>query len=63
MGLRGASLLLGIVWAAWHLPLFFLAGTDKTGQSFPLFAAGVHGALGGHRLAATRAPVEACSSP
>ena len=36
-GLRGASLVLGVVWAAWRLPLSFLTGADKTGQSFPLF--------------------------
>ena len=36
-GLAGASLLLGVISAAWHLPLFFIAGTDTTGQSFPLF--------------------------
>jgi membrane protease YdiL (CAAX protease family) len=37
LGLRRASLLLGVIWAVWHLPLFFVAHTDKTGQSFPLF--------------------------
>lgn len=38
-GLVGASLLLGIVWALWHLPLFFLPAGDTYGQSFPLFLA------------------------
>jgi membrane protease YdiL (CAAX protease family) len=37
MGLPSASLLLGVVWAIWHLPLFFVGGVDKFGQSFPLF--------------------------
>ncbi len=37
LGLAGASLLLGVVWAAWHLPFFFIPGVDKTGQSFPLY--------------------------
>jgi uncharacterized protein len=34
LGLTGGSLLLGVVWAAWHLPLFFLRGGDLAGQSF-----------------------------
>jgi len=37
IGLGAAALVLGVIWAAWHLPLFFIAGTDTTGQSFPLF--------------------------
>lgn len=36
-GLRLASILVGVIWAGWHLPLFFIAGTDSTGQSFPLY--------------------------
>jgi CAAX protease family protein len=36
-GLVGASLILGIIWAAWHLPLFFIRAGDTYGQSFPLF--------------------------
>ena len=36
IGLPRASLLLGGIWAVWHLPLFFIAGTTTTGQSFPL---------------------------
>lgn len=36
-GLARASVVLGIIWAAWHLPLFFIPGTDTTGQSFPLY--------------------------
>ena len=42
-GLAGASVALGILWAAWHLPLFFLPGTDTTGQSFPLYLVQVIG--------------------
>jgi hypothetical protein len=38
MGLGPASVLLGIVWAVWHLPLFYIAGTGSDEQSFPLYA-------------------------
>jgi uncharacterized protein len=41
MGIRRASLLLGIVWAAWHLPFFYVPGIDMYGQSFPVFVIGV----------------------
>jgi len=34
MGLARASLLLGILWACWHLPLFFVRDADTYGQSF-----------------------------
>lgn len=37
LGLGGASLVLGVIWAIWHLPLFFVAGPDTAGQSFPLY--------------------------
>jgi membrane protease YdiL (CAAX protease family) len=36
-GLGRASLLLGVIWACWHLPLFFIPGTDTYGQSFPVY--------------------------
>lgn len=38
LGLGPASLLLGIVWALWHLPLFFIPGVNNYGQSFVIFA-------------------------
>lgn len=36
-GLARASLALGVIWACWHLPLFIIPGTDKSGQSFPVY--------------------------
>ncbi|MGH7648058.1 MAG: CPBP family glutamic-type intramembrane protease, partial [Gemmatimonadaceae bacterium] len=36
-GLARASLIVGVVWAAWHLPLFFAAGADTYHQSFQLY--------------------------
>jgi membrane protease YdiL (CAAX protease family) len=37
MGLGPASIMLGTIWAAWHLPLFFIFGGDTVGQSFPFY--------------------------
>ena len=36
-GLGAASMILGALWASWHLPLFFMQHTDSLGQSFPLY--------------------------
>lgn len=36
-GLRAASIVLGVIWALWHLPLFFAPVGDTFGQSFPLY--------------------------
>lgn len=37
IGLGPAGIVLGVVWAAWHLPFFFMPGADTYGQSFPLY--------------------------
>jgi CAAX protease family protein len=37
IGLRAAGLVVGVVWALWHLPLFYFPGADLAGQSFPIF--------------------------
>lgn len=36
-GLAPASVILGMIWASWHLPFFFLPQSDTFGQSFPLY--------------------------
>ena len=36
-GSARASVLLGIMWALWHLPLFFIPGVDNYGQPFAIF--------------------------
>ena len=37
VGLPTASVIVGIVWACWHLPFFFISGNDKSGQSFVVY--------------------------
>jgi membrane protease YdiL (CAAX protease family) len=34
VGLSAASIMVGVIWACWHLPFFFVAGADKSGQPF-----------------------------
>lgn len=41
LGLGPGSIVLGVIWAAWHLPLFFILGGDTVGQSFPFYLAQV----------------------
>jgi uncharacterized protein len=36
-GISRASIVVGIIWATWHLPLFFVPGADTAGQSFPVY--------------------------
>lgn len=41
-GFGGASLIVGLLWALWHFPTFYLLpGNGNYGQSFPLFVLGV----------------------
>jgi membrane protease YdiL (CAAX protease family) len=40
-GFARGSVVLGLIWACWHLPLFFLPGADTYGQSFPIWVLGV----------------------
>lgn len=40
-GLRIGSVVLGIIWAMWHLPQFYIAGADSYHQSFVVWAAQV----------------------
>lgn len=42
-GLAMSSILLGIIWAAWHLPLFYIAAADTYNQSFPFYLLQVTG--------------------
>lgn len=42
-GLAMASILLGIIWAIWHLPLFYIVAADTFHQSFPLYLLQVTG--------------------
>jgi hypothetical protein len=32
-----SSLILGVIWTFWHLPLFFLAGSAQKGIPFPIY--------------------------
>lgn len=36
-GLPMASLVLGVIWAAWHIPQFLVPTSETYGQSFPLY--------------------------
>jgi membrane protease YdiL (CAAX protease family) len=36
-GLASASIIVGVIWASWHIPIFFFREADVYGQSFPLY--------------------------
>jgi membrane protease YdiL (CAAX protease family) len=40
MGLLRACLIVGAIWALWHLPLFYIPSVSQYGSSFPIFALG-----------------------
>lgn len=40
VGLAGGSVVLGVIWASWHLPLFFISG-GNAGESFPTYVVAV----------------------
>src|SRR5438034_9318821 len=42
-GLARASILLGVIWACWHLPQFFIPEADTFGQSFFVYVLQVTG--------------------
>ena len=43
LGLTGASLVLGLIWALWHLPQFYIAGGDSYHQPFLVYTVTVAG--------------------
>ena len=40
-GLAPASIVLGVIWAVWHLPFFVMPGGDTYRQSFPAYLTSV----------------------
>ncbi len=41
LGYGPACVAVGVIWAAWHLPLFYIPATEMTGQAFIPYALGV----------------------
>ncbi len=42
-GSLGGSLILGVIWAAWHLPLFLMPGSGQDGVNFGVYALTIMG--------------------
>jgi len=36
-GIGAGSVVLGVLWACWHLPVFFISGLEQFGQSIPVY--------------------------
>ncbi|MCR5249086.1 MAG: CPBP family intramembrane metalloprotease [Lachnospiraceae bacterium] len=51
-GFFAAAIITGMIWALWHLPLFFIPGVNQYGRNFAVFTINVIGASFG--LAAIR---------
>lgn len=43
IGYVSSAIVVSIIWAVWHLPLFFIAGTAQSTMNFGLFAIGITG--------------------
>lgn len=43
IGAFQASLVIGVIWAVWHIPLFLMPGSSQAGTPFALYAASVLG--------------------
>ncbi|MDS0222278.1 CPBP family intramembrane metalloprotease [Haloarcula sp. S1AR25-5A] len=43
IGAFQASLVIGVIWAVWHVPLFLMPGSSQAGTPFALYAAAVLG--------------------
>ncbi len=43
IGYSLSAIIVSVIWAVWHLPLFFIAGTGQQGTSFLLFSISVIG--------------------
>src|SRR5438128_713646 len=55
-GLARASLLLGLIWACWHLPQFFIPEADTYRQSFFVYVLSMRNDAGTRRRVSPRTP-------